>query len=170
MKKVSVCLLASLLISFAVFSVNIFAEEATTDASDTIGVTYRTHIENEGWLQGWMADGFLSGSEGKGLRLEGIEIELTGNVPAGVGIQYQTHIQNKGWAQGWVSSGELAGSVGEGLRLEAIEIRLTGDNASDYTVKYRTHIQNDGWNQGLGCRWRTVGDQRAKACDWKRLK
>lgn len=148
MKKVSICLLTSLLISFMVLSTNAFAEEVKTEASDTIGVTYRTHIENEGWLQGWMADGILSGSQGKGLRLEGIEIELTGNIPAGMGIQYQTHIENKGWSQGWISSGETAGSVGEGLRLEAIEIKLTGENASDYTVRYRTHIQNDGWAQG----------------------
>jgi hypothetical protein len=127
------------------FTTSVFAEEADPESDMTIGVAYRTHIENEGWAQGWMYDGSLSGSEGKGLRLEGIEIELSGDVPAGLDIQYQTHIQNKGWSQGWVSNGDLAGSVGEGLRLEAIEIRLTGTDAADYSVKYRTHIQNDGW-------------------------
>lgn len=148
MKKASVCLLTSLLFFLVVLSTNIFAEEVKTDASDTIGVTYRTHIENEGWRQGWMADGFSSGSEGKGLRLEGIEIELTGTVPDGIEIQYQTHLENNGWTQGWVSAGELSGSVGDGLRLEAIEIKLIGKNSADYTVRYRTHIQNDGWKQG----------------------
>lgn len=148
MKKVSVCLLTSLLISLAVLSTNIFAEEVKTDASDQLGVTYRTHIENEGWRQGWIADGLLSGSQAKSLRLEGIEIELTGTVPAGVEIQYQTHLENNGWKQGWVSAGKLSGSVGDGLRLEAIEIKLIGNNSSDYTVRYRTHIQNDGWKQG----------------------
>lgn len=126
------------------FSTSVFAEEPIK-TNDGFGVAYRTHIQNEGWAQGWMHDGSLSGSEGKGLRLEGIEIELSGDVPDGLGIQYQTHIQNKGWIQGWVADGDLAGSVGEGLRLEAIEIKLTGINATDYSVKYRTHIQNDGW-------------------------
>ncbi|MBI4858246.1 MAG: hypothetical protein HY818_16030 [Acetobacterium woodii] len=148
MKKLSLSILSALLLLSVAFSSNVFAQETETKAADAIGVTYRTQIENEGWAQGWIKDGDLSGSEGKGLRLEGIEIELTGNVPDGLDIQYQTHIQNSGWAQGWVSNGDMSGSEGKGLRLEAIEIRLTGTNASDYSVKYRTHIENNGWAQG----------------------
>lgn len=145
MKKLGIGIITGLWMMTMAFTTSVFAEEADPESDMTIGVAYRTHIENEGWAQGWMYDGSLSGSEGKGLRLEGIEIELSGDVPDGLDIQYQTHIQNKGWSQGWVSNGDLAGSVGEGLRLEAIEIRLTGTDAADYSVKYRTHIQNDGW-------------------------
>lgn len=148
MKKLSVRLLVSVCVLLAVLSANVFAQDIDTEEVAGIGVTYRTHIENEGWLQGWINNGDLSGSEGKGLRLEGIEIELTGNVPDDLGIQYQTHIENQGWSQGWVSDGEMSGSEGKGLRLEAIEIKLTGASSSDYTVRYRTHIQNNGWNQG----------------------
>lgn len=147
MKKISIGIIAGLCMMTMALTTSVFAEKADTTSDMDFGVAYRTHIENEGWAQGWMHDGSLSGSQGKGLRLEGIEIELSGDVPAGLGIQYQTHIQNKGWAQGWVSDGDLAGSVGEGLRLEAIEIKLTGTEASDYIVKYRTHIQNDGWKE-----------------------
>lgn len=147
MKKLGIGIIAGLCMMTMAFTTSVFAQETDTTSDMTFGVAYRTHIENEGWTQGWMHDGGLSGSEGKGLRLEGIEVELTGEVPDGLGIQYQTHIQNKGWSQGWVSDGDLAGSVGEGLRLEAIEIRLTGTNATDYSVKYRTHIQNDGWKE-----------------------
>jgi len=146
-KKLGIGIIAGLWMMTMAFTTSVFAEEADTKSDMTFGVAYRTHIENEGWAQGWMHDGSFSGSEGKGLRLEGIEIELTDDVPDGLGIQYQTHIQNKGWAQGWVSDGDLAGSVGEGLRLEAIEIKLTGSDASDYFVKYRTHIQNEGWKE-----------------------
>lgn len=148
MKKFSISFFAALAVLFMVLSTNVFATEIDAKSDDTMGVTYRTHIENEGWTQGWMSDGALSGSEGKGYRLEAIEIELTGDVPEGLGIQYQTHIQNNGWSQGWVADGEISGSEGQGLRLEAIEIKLTGTDASDYSVKYRTHIQNDGWSQG----------------------
>lgn len=146
MKKLRIGMITGLWLMTLAFSGSVFAEESVK-TDDGFGVAYRTHIQNEGWAQGWMYDGSLSGSEGKGLRLEGIEIELSGDVPDGLGIQYQTHIQNKGWTQGWVSDGDLAGSVGEGLRLEAIEIKLTGTKAADYSVKYRTHIQNDGWKE-----------------------
>ncbi|OFV69851.1 hypothetical protein [Acetobacterium wieringae] len=148
MKKLRIGIIVGMCMMIMGLPTVVLAEGTDTTADMAFGVAYRTHIENEGWAQGWMHDGSLSGSEGKGLRLEGIEIELSGDVPDGLGIQYQTHIQNKGWAQGWVSNGDLAGSVGEGLRLEAIEIKLTGTDAADYSIKYRTHIQNQGWAQG----------------------
>lgn len=147
MKKVSMFFLSAILM-LTMFSSNVFAMDSEVEESNAVGVTYRTQIENEGWAQGWISNGKPSGSEGKALRLEGIEIELTGNIPEGLGIQYQTHIQNRGWAQGWISNGNLSGTVGEGLRLEAIQIKLMGNSAGDYTVRYRTHIQNQGWAQG----------------------
>ena len=127
---------------------NTFAEELDTSASNSVGATYRTHIQNEGWAQGWMSNAALSGSEGKGYRLEGIEIKLIGNNPADLGIEYRTHVQNIGWEQKWAVNGGFSGSEGKGLRLEGVEIRLTGTRAADYSVKYRTHIQNEGWAQG----------------------
>ena len=148
MKKLTVNLISAFLMSTMVFSTTAIAAGIETKTEGDIGVTYRTHIENEGWLQGWMADGAMSGSEGKGLRLEAIEMKLTGDVPDDLKIEYQTHLENNGWAQGWVADGALSGSEGQGLRLEAIEIKLTGDSAADYSVKYRTQIQNEGWTQG----------------------
>ncbi|HIR89935.1 MAG TPA: hypothetical protein IAC96_13405, partial [Candidatus Fimimorpha faecalis] len=35
----------------------------------------RTHVQNEGW-QDWVRDDAVSGTHGKSLRLEGIEIRL----------------------------------------------------------------------------------------------
>ena len=105
-------------------------------------VSYRTHVQNDGW-QGWRANGRMSGTSGRGLRLEGINIKL-GSLPASGGIQYRTHVQNIGW-QGWRSNGAMSGTSGRGLRLEAIEIRLTGRMAQLYDVYYRVHAQNVGW-------------------------
>jgi|GEM_PF-637203 len=147
-KKIGATLVMVLLILGTLFSANVFATELETEATNTIGITYRTHIQNEGWTQGWMNNGVLSGSEGKGYRLEGIEIKLTGTLPAGLGIEYRTHVQNKGWEQKWATNGGFSGSEGEGLRLEGIQVRLTGESAAEYSVKYRTHIQNEGWAQG----------------------
>ncbi|MBC3889982.1 hypothetical protein GH810_16910 [Acetobacterium paludosum] len=163
-KKISVSIIEIMLMLIAIFSTSVFAAEVKTDATDTVGVTYLTHIQDEGWAQGWMSDGALSGSEGKSLRLEAIKIGLTGNVPAGMGIEYRTHIQNFGWEQAWTSNGGLSGTEGQSLRLEAIQIRLTGEKAAEYTVKYRTHIQNEGWTQ----RW--VSDGAVSGTEGKSLR
>ncbi len=105
-------------------------------------ISYRTHVQNIGW-QNYVSDGTLSGSKGKGFRLEGIQIRLDNNSLGG-GIQYRTHVQNIGW-QNYVSNGTMSGTSGKGLRLEAIQIRLTGEIAKKYNVYYRTHIQDYGW-------------------------
>ncbi|WP_026393490.1 hypothetical protein [Acetobacterium malicum] len=83
MKKNVVRILTAMLMLSMVFSSSVFAAEKTTawdsfvglitgsakTAEDTQvgGVTYRTHIQNEGWAQGWVEDGAMSGSVGKGL-------------------------------------------------------------------------------------------------------
>ena len=147
-KKIWASTAVLLMLLLCGFSANVLATSLETEATDTAGVSYRTHIQNDGWAQGWISTGKLSGSEGKGYRLEGIEIKLTGSVPAGLGIEYRTHVQNKGWEQQWAANGGFSGSEGAGLRLEGVQIRLTGTQAAEYSVKYRTHIQNEGWAQG----------------------
>lgn len=124
-------------------SSNVFAEELTTDATQS--VKYQTHVQNEGW-QEWKYDGDMSGTSGKSYRLEGIKIET--GIP-NLGIEYQTHIQNIGWeseaGRGWKSNGVMSGTEGLSYRLEAIEIRLTGSEAANYDVYYQVHAQNIGW-------------------------
>ena len=106
-------------------------------------VSYRTHVQNQGW-QGYKMDGETSGTEGKALRLEGINIKVENSPYAGK-IQYRTHIQNQGWETDWKQDGELSGTQGKALRLEAIKIRLTDDLGDKYDVYYRVHAQNVGW-------------------------
>lgn len=104
-------------------------------------VLYRTHIQNIGW-QDYAKNGNLSGTSGRSLRLEGLEIKIQGN--DSVGIQYTTHCQDYGWLP-WSANGDLSGTEGESKRLEAIQIRLTGTDAALYDVYYRVHAQNMGW-------------------------
>lgn len=110
------------------------------DESSKKNVTYTTHVQNYGW-QDWAYDGDVSGTEGEGLRLEGIKIESGID---GVGVSYSTHVENVGW-QNAVSDGKPSGTSGRGLRLEAITINLTGENACLYDVYYQVHAQNMGW-------------------------
>lgn len=105
-------------------------------------VGYRTHVQNDGW-QGYVRNGAMSGTSGRSLRLEGININLDNNEYGG-GIEYRTHVQNIGW-QSYVKNGAMSGTSGRSLRLEAIQIRLTGEISKYYDVYYRVHCQNFGW-------------------------
>jgi len=111
--------------------------------SQAVGVTYHTHVQNVGWESYWPSNGGTAGTQGQGLRLEGIEIKLTGDLPEGAKVEYRTHVQNQGWETYWSSNGNSSGSQGMSQRLEGIEIRLV--NMPDYSIEYRTHIQNLGW-------------------------
>lgn len=103
---------------------------------------YRTHIQDIGW-QDLKKNGDFSGSSGKSLRLEGIEINVD-SPNYDLGLQYSTHVENIGW-QNWQTDGSLSGTSGQGLRLEAIMVELTGEDAKHFDVYYRTHVQNVGW-------------------------
>lgn len=124
-------------------------------------VNYTTHVQKQGW-QNTVSDGGMSGTSGKGLRLEGILMNvftqsLTGD------IQYRTHVQREGW-QDWKKNWQLSGTQGKGLRLEAIEIKLSGEMAKFYDIYYRVHAQSYGW---LG--WAKNGESAGTAGLAKRL-
>lgn len=116
--------------------------ELTGSKNDSgANISYQTHVQNVGW-QGLVYNGAASGTTGKGFRLEGIRINVTGD--ENLGVEYQTHVQNIGW-QDWVKDGAMAGTEGRAFRLETIRIRLTGENAHLYDLYYRVHSQDYGW-------------------------
>jgi uncharacterized protein YjdB len=116
-------------------------------AADSPSISYRTHVQNDGW-QNFVTDGTMSGTSGRSLRLEGIEVKLD-TKGYDLGITYQTHIQNIGWegdtGRGWKADGIMSGTEGMSYRLEAIQIKLTGNDASGFDVYYQVHAQNMGW-------------------------
>ena len=93
----------------------------SVDGLSGVGVQYKTHIQNIGWESGWTSDGGFSGTEGQALRLEAIQIQLTGENAGQYTIWYRTHVQNFGWT-GWACNGQSCGSAGYSYRLEGIEI------------------------------------------------
>ena len=103
----------------------------------------------------------MSGTEGKGLRLEGIKIQLD-NLESENSIMYKTHVQNIGW-QDWVSDGNVSGTEGKGYRLEAIQIKLK-EEIPGYKLYYRVHVQDYGW-QG----WKTNGETAGTVGSSKRI-
>jgi len=118
----------------ATFTVNILER-------DTAGIQYRTHVQSIGW-QGYVSDGEMSGTEGRALRLEAIEIDALGK--SDLGIRYSTHIEKIGW-QDYVTDGQLSGTEGRKLRLEAIKMELTGEESALYDIYYRVHAEKIGW-------------------------
>ncbi len=123
------------------------AIEPTSDQQDgleaqasTPSIEYRTHVQSIGW-QGWKKNGALSGTSGRGLRLEAMRIRLKN---ASGSVVYSTHAQTYGWLQG-VQNGAVSGTTGEGKRLEAVRIHLTGNVSKTHDVWYRAHVQTYGW-------------------------
>ncbi|ASN59511.1 hypothetical protein CG419_02270 [Latilactobacillus curvatus] len=106
-------------------------------------VSYSTHIQNLGWQQR-KYNGELAGTTGRGLRIEGFNVEAHNNAGISGELIYNTFSQNIAW-QNWVSQPTTAGTVGRGLRTEAMHMKLTGDMAKYYNVFYQVHVQNLGW-------------------------
>ncbi len=143
--------------------------EATEDPTDpveptlpTVDCLYRTHIQNDGWEKEFNTNGEMSGTAGRSLRLEGIEVKLESE--GDLGIHYKTHIENIGWEKNWKADGDMSGTKGRGLRLEAIQIELTGADADKFDVYYRVHAQNFGW-----LNWAKDGDRAGTAGFGNRL-
>jgi hypothetical protein len=126
------------------FSTFVIATDSTStlgSTGNTIGVTYDDHVLSIAW-QKYVNDGSLAGTTGRSLRLEAVNIKLTGDVPTGAKITYEAHVQSKGWQKA-VSNGDIAGTTGKALRLEALKITLSG--MTEYEVKYRVYVQGKGW-------------------------
>jgi uncharacterized protein YjdB len=116
------------------------AESSNVDSDIKIPkLKARVHMQNIGWKNG--VNGIV-GSAGKGLRLEAIQLSVSG--VSGLGIKYRTHVQNLGW-QSYVSDGDTSGTEGYGLRVEAIQVMLTGAKSSDYDIFYRAYVDGFGW-------------------------
>ena len=116
-----------------------------------MNISYKTHIENEGWNV-FVQDGATSGTEGKGLRMEALILQLLDKAGLDIQIEAQAHVENQGWLP-LKTDGEVIGTTGEGLRLEALRIRLVGLDAKKYKIKYRLHVENIGWQQ-----WKVDGE------------
>ena len=104
-------------------------------------IKYTSHVQNIGW-QDYVNDSEMSGTEGRGLRVEGIKIKLDTKLSGNV--KYQTYVDRRGWSNE-SKNDELSGTTGLSRNIEAIKIKLDGDISNYYDIYYRTHISNIGW-------------------------
>ena len=94
------------------------------DEDPDLTLKYRAHCQAKGWTD-WVNEGEYAGTQGRGWRMEALEIKTEGDNADKYEIEYRAHVQNIGWMP-WVKSndGQIAGTVGQSLRVEAIEIRV----------------------------------------------
>ncbi|MBR3834133.1 MAG: hypothetical protein IKJ73_07425 [Lachnospiraceae bacterium] len=99
------------------------------------GIRYTTHVEQYGWQgdkdnpETWRKDGEMSGTSGESKRLEGIRIQLYGEVAEHYDVYYRVHAESFGWL-GWAQNGADAGTAGLSKRLEAIQIVILPKGSS----------------------------------------
>lgn len=116
-------------------------------------ITYRSHVAQIGW-QDWKSSGEISGTTGRALAIEAVQIKLEEPYSNYYDIVYRVHVANKGWL-GWTKNGETAGSTGLSLQTEAIQIMLV--DKYSYPVdsnkailrkpdfSYQAHSMDKGW-------------------------
>ena len=88
-----------------------------------------------------MYDGAMSGTSGRSLRLEAINIELYGDMAKYYDIYYRVHAQDVGW-MGWAKNGASSGTAGYSRRLEGIQIVIVKKGASAPESTYGGIYQN----------------------------
>jgi hypothetical protein len=174
LKKFSVSFLSAVLMLSMVFSTSVFAASGetqttawdalkglfsgtvTTEATSDMGVSYRAHIQDVGDYPTdgtWVSGPTQIGTPGLCRRIEGVEIKLTGDIPAGAKIVYNLHVQDYGWLgnvddpTSWQEGPNYAGTRAECKRIEAIQIELLyadGTKLDGYSVQYSGHVENVG--------------------------
>lgn len=88
----------------------------------------------------WVSWGNITGTTGRKLRIEGININLSQDTVHSLTgtIMYRTHVQDIGWT-GWKTLGQYSGTSCRAKQVEAIEIKLTGQLAT-FTCWYYTQF------------------------------
>ena len=90
-------------------------------------IRYHVNLSGTGWLD-WQEDGAEAGDSAGTAPLEGIAMELTGDLGTYYEVLYSV-LQDSKWTD-WVSDGAEAGTVGAGLRVDGVRISVvkrTGD-------------------------------------------
>ena len=129
-------------------------EQKPGNAKNDLGLTYRMHSQDVGWLAP-VHDGQTAGITGEALRGEAIKITPT----EGVVLDAFAHVQNigtlgypnikrsAGSGTGSSDADPIIGTVGKGQRLEALMLRVVSNTGTckGKTLYYQAHVQDEGW-------------------------
>ena len=108
-------------------------------------LTYRAYIRKKGWSK-WADAGKVVGTKKKNLRIEAVQIKLTGELAKHYFVEYKASVSSLSDAQGWVHDGTVAGTMYNTKRIEELRVRLVpiGENLTS-SVIYRPRITSSGW-------------------------
>ena len=135
----------------------------STGASGTL--KYSVYIQGKGW-QDYVEAGSEAGFRNKGLRIDALKMELTGELASQYTVEYAIKVQKNGYFQGFVSDGSIAGSESESKMIEEIQIRIVeAKQGGSTSVNYRTHVDSTGW----GTKWVKDGALAGAAGKGKRI-
>ena len=84
-------------------------------------IRYRVNLSGTGWLD-WQEDGNEAGDSAGTAPLEGIAMELTGDLATYYEVLYSV-LQDSQWTE-WASDGAEAGAVGVGLHVDGVRISV----------------------------------------------
>ncbi len=96
----------------------------TADGNSLGSITYRSYVQGSGWESSWKSAGTDSGAAGRSLRVEAIQIKLTGTMANIYDVYYRAYVEKLGWLD-FAYNGASAGTVGYDYRIEGIQIILT---------------------------------------------
>ena len=105
-----------------------------------VDIGYSSNVYGQGWSD-LVSDGEISGTVGKGKRIEQYKIISSSIVFSG-NVMYRSYVSGTGW-QEYVNSTEVSGESGH--QIEMIQVKLTSELAAEYDIYYRVHVSNIGW-------------------------
>lgn len=110
-------------------------------------LTYRAYIKKKGWSK-WADSGKVVGTKKKNLRIEAVQIKLTGELAKHYFVEYKASVSSLSDSQGWVHDGTIAGTMYNTKRIEELQVRLVpiGEN-KESSVIYRLRGQSYGWQK-----------------------
>lgn len=110
-------------------------------------ITYRAYVRKKGWSK-WVTSGKTVGTKNKKLRIEAVQIKLTGELAKHYFVEYKASISSLSDAQGWVHNAAIGGTRNNGRRIEELKVRLVPvESNSSSSVIYRLRGQTYGWQR-----------------------
>ena len=151
-------------------------ELTNTNMFSDANILYNSHVQNIGWeasegdYNKYLRNGQITGTVGKGLRIEATQILLQGEISKYFDVMYRTQVENTGWLD-WAENNQKSGSARYARRIETIQIKLVpkglkeeflniNSNPSQnkpsgvwqpfieqQSVWYETHNAYEGWKE-----------------------
>jgi len=108
-------------------------------------ISYRAYVRKKGWTK-WADSGKKVGTKRKNLRIEAVQIKLTGELAKHYFVEYKASISSYSDRQGWVHNTAIAGTKSNSKRIEVLQVRLVPvEKNGTSSVVYRLRGQTYGW-------------------------